>query len=73
MSKKYQYFQYMAFSRYPLYTEIIYIKATSKENAIKQIKKRLDKIGIGFRSFGLLEIPKEEYYHIKKQNNKQYE
>lgn len=72
MNNKYQYFQYTAFSRFPFHTEEILVKATSKENAIKQIKKRLNKIGIGFKPFGLLEIPKEEYYHIKKQN-KQYE
>lgn len=43
---KYQYFQYTAFSRFPFHTEEILVKATSKENAIKQIKKHLNKIGI---------------------------
>lgn len=64
---KYQYFQYTALSRFTFHTEEILVKATSKENAIKQIKKRLNKIGIGFRSFLLSEITREEYNKVLRQ------
>lgn len=66
LAMKYQYFQYIAFSRYPLYTEIVYIKSTSKENAIKQIKKRLNKIGIGFKPFLLSEMGSKDYHWARR-------
>lgn len=82
---KYQYFQYTAFSRFPFHTEEILVKATSKENAIRRIKKHLNKIGIGFKPFLLSEMGSKDYHWARRlqkainglkqdiQNNKQYE
>lgn len=63
---KYQYFQYTAFSRFPFHTKEILVKATSKENAIKQIKKHLNKIGIGFKPFLLSEMGSKDYHWARR-------
>lgn len=67
---KYHYFQYIAFSRFPFHSGEMYLKATSKENAIKRLKKYLNKneVCLRFYPFLLSEITREEYNKISRQS-----
>lgn len=70
MSKyRYQYFRYLAFSRFPFHSGEIYLKATSKENAIERLKKYLNKneVSMRFNPFLLSEITRQEYNKILRQ------
>lgn len=54
----------MGFSRSPFYSEEMYIKAKSREDAIKRLKKYLNEVCLRFYPFLLSEITREEYNKI---------
>lgn len=69
LAMKYQYFRYLAFSRFPFHSGEIYLKATSKENAIERLKRYLNKneVSMRFNPFLLSEITRQEYNKILRQ------